>query len=261
MTGQILCSCLVLNLIVLISCHPAKAPKERDRRQLMMMQDPGLVQEEVAYMKEWADQPVELGFFVNSRPAGDSDEPAQSAARRNLITDKPSAHDEGSGAGSEFRRDEILKKPTAPLNNDEMNTLTGEVRSKLEKSKPIEQSVEDPGDRRKARSSVTCQGQKEWIQCDGPYELIKIQDAFWGRDDTQTCTKSDVARGFKTGQKCVQESDNVMKKVREACDNENVCEVVASNIYFDQTDCPDVYKFLRLKWQCAPSESRIKETA
>lgn len=109
------------------------------------------------------------------------------------------------------------------------------------------------------RSSVTCQGQKEWIQCDGPYELIKIRDAFWGRDDDKTCTKNEVMHGLKTDKNCVQDAENTLKKVREACDSENVCEVVASDIYFDKTDCPDVHKFLRLKWQCAPSESRIKE--
>ena len=60
---------------------------------------------------------------------------------------------------------------------------------------------------------------------------------------------------------CEQDKDNTIRKVREACDNENVCEVVASNIYFDQTDCPNVYKFLKMKWECAPSESRIKENS
>lgn len=109
------------------------------------------------------------------------------------------------------------------------------------------------------RNSVTCQGQKEWIQCDGPYELIKIKDAFWGRDDDKTCTKDEVTHGLRTDKNCVQDAENTLKKVREACDSENVCEVVASDIYFDKTDCPDVHKFLRLKWQCAPSESRIKE--
>ena len=39
----------------------------------MMVQDPGVVQEEIAYMKEWVEQPVQLGFFVNPKGAGDAD--------------------------------------------------------------------------------------------------------------------------------------------------------------------------------------------
>lgn len=65
---------------------------------------------------------------------------------------------------------------------------------------------------------------------------------------------------MRTDKNCAQDESNTMTKVREACDNENVCEVVASGIYFDKNDCSDVYKYLTLDWECAPSESRIKES-
>ena len=39
----------------------------------MYVQDPGVVQEEIAIMKEWVEQPVQLGFFVNPKGAGDGD--------------------------------------------------------------------------------------------------------------------------------------------------------------------------------------------
>jgi len=259
MTGHIFACCIVANLILLTICNPVNNPKSRDRRQLYpnYVQDQGLLQEDLSLMKELWDQPVGLGFFVNPKGPADAEE-ATNGARRNLISDSAPAptQDDGSGAGGphEFKRDDIQKKPEAPVSNNKEEKLDGAVKSKV-----VEQSPEDPGDKKKVRSSVTCEGQKEWIQCDGPYELIKIKEAFWGRDDTTTCVKSDVARGLKTDKKCVQDGDIVLRKVREACDNENVCEAVASNIYFDQTDCGDVYKFLRLKWQCAPSESRIKE--
>ena len=69
--------------------------------------------------------------------------------RRNLISPDAapsSSHEEGSGAGSQqFRRDEIQKKPEAPVSNNKEEQLdAGAVKSKV-----VEQSPEDPGDRRK----------------------------------------------------------------------------------------------------------------
>lgn len=152
-------------------------------------------------------------------------------------------------------------KPASAKDNKQQGSLKSAVtedKSENEKSKDSED--EDPGDKRKKKSTTTCEGSKEWLQCDGPYELIKIKNAFWGRDNSHTCTRSGKVHGLKTDQNCAQDEQNTMNKVREACDNENVCEVVASPVYFDKTDCPDVYKFLRMDYECAPSESRIKES-
>jgi len=249
---------VLLNTVLLIKCYPTDTKKSRDRRQTYFYGSPGgMAGDDSALMRELWDQPVGLGFFVN--PKGEADA-AETESTARTLRDKI----EGSGS-PEFRRDEILSKPKEPVMDSQENTLSGEVKSKVESAKNKEKKdtdvaeQSDPGNKKKVRSSVTCQGQKEWIQCDGPYELIKINGAFWGRDDDKTCSKSDIIHGLKTNQNCTQDSENTLRKVREACDSENVCEVVASNIYFDQTDCPDVYKFLRLKWQCAPSESRIKE--
>ena len=109
------------------------------------------------------------------------------------------------------------------------------------------------------QQTITCQGEKEWLQCD-PYELIKIHQAFWGRDDTASCTSNDVTHGLKRDKLCAQDEANTMSKVENACSGENQCELVASPVYFDRTDCPDVYKYLKVDWECAKSESRIKET-
>jgi len=218
---------------------------------------------------------------------------------RDKITGRHKATNEGSGGG-ETRRDDIEKPTESMLIGHEKHKIednekiateeTGKLAAKIEKDdkkveepatkstepekKPVEhkETVEavkpdiktegpaDPGDKTKQRRSVTCQGQKEWLQCDGPYELIKIKNAFWGRDNDYTCTKSGVTHGLRTDKNCAQDESNTMNKVREACDNENVCEVVASGIYFDKADCSDIYKYLTLDWECAPSESRIKET-
>lgn len=106
-------------------------------------------------------------------------------------------------------------------------------------------------------TTVTCQGQKDWLQCP-TYQLIKIKDAFWGRDDDKTCSRTHTERALQSNKMCAQDESNTMTKLQNACDGESACELVASPVYFDRTDCPDVYKFLRVNWECAHSESRIK---
>lgn len=50
-----------------------------------------------------------------------------------------------------------------------------------------------------------------------------------------------------------------MKKVETMCNDENACELVASETFFDRADCPDVYKYVELEYECLHSETRIKE--
>ena len=75
-----------------------------------------------------------------------------------------------------------------------------------------------------------------------------------------TCKVGEKALGLRRDKFCAQDEQNTIAKVQDACDNEHVCEVVASPVFFDRTDCQDVYKYLRMHYECAPSESRIKET-
>ena len=108
------------------------------------------------------------------------------------------------------------------------------------------------------KTTVTCEGEKEWLEC-GKYKLINIKSAFWGRDDSNTCTNNAVSRGLKTDAMCPQDESNTMTKVRNQCQDENACELSASTIFFDKTDCPSTYKYLKLEYECKHSESKIKE--
>lgn len=208
-----------------------------------------------------------LGFFIN-QGAAETGENIQRAPM--ALRDKIQKLD-AEGSGGEVRRDDIAKPLQNPSPNHEIthsgsnehisNEESGKLVADYKEGKEEETAKEEPddSDKEKVRKSITCQGQKEWIQCDGPYELIRIRNAFWGRDNDYTCTKSGVTHGLRSDKNCAQDESNTMTKIREACDNENVCEVVASPIYFDKTDCPDIYKYLKLEWECARSESRIKE--
>ncbi|XP_028392101.1 adhesion G protein-coupled receptor L2-like [Dendronephthya gigantea] len=108
------------------------------------------------------------------------------------------------------------------------------------------------------KTTITCEGEKEWLECD-KYKLINIKSAFWGREDSDTCTNNAVSRGLKTDAMCPQDESNTMTKVRNQCQDENACEISASTIFFDKTDCPSTYKYLKLDYECKHSESKIKE--
>ncbi|WP_411027328.1 hypothetical protein [Salmonella sp. s54925] len=58
---------------------------------------------------------------------------------------------------------------------------------------------------------------------------------------------------------CPQDESNTMTKVRNQCQDESSCELSASTIFFDKTDCPSTYKYLKLEYECRHSESKIKD--
>lgn len=250
---------VLLNLFVEVFCLQYKTQYRRLRQNRNSDEE---------LMGRYWREILPLGFFIN-QGAVETGETMQRnpVALRNKIEKM-----ETEGSGGEVRRDDIAK-PAAPppvktvemthsgsnerISNEESGKLVADYKEGKEDVEVKEEP--DDTDKEKVRKSITCQGQKEWIQCDGPYELIRIRNAFWGRDNDYTCTRSGITHGLRHDQNCAQDESNTMTKIREACDNENVCEVVASPIYFDKTDCPDIYKYLKLEWECARSESRIKE--
>uniref|UniRef100_A0A6P8IDG1 Cuticle collagen 1-like n=1 Tax=Actinia tenebrosa TaxID=6105 RepID=A0A6P8IDG1_ACTTE len=100
--------------------------------------------------------------------------------------------------------------------------------------------------------TVICEGEKGWLQCK-QYELIKITKSFWGRDDHVTCPK--VPAGLAIDRLCETSSDNTLQKINGQCKNEQACEVVASNIFFDDNTCGNVYKYLKVWYECIPDEA------
>lgn len=83
--------------------------------------------------------------------------------------------------------------------------------------------------------------------------MIKITRTFWGRDDHVTCSK--VPAGLTADRLCETNADNTLQKVNGQCKNEQACEVVASNIFFDDNSCGNVYKYLKIWYECVPDES------
>ena len=103
-----------------------------------------------------------------------------------------------------------------------------------------------------AKPSVICEGEKGWLQCQ-QYQLIKIDSAFWGRSDHSTCPK--VPAGLVVDRLCEANAENTRAKINGQCKNEQACELVASNIFFDDNSCGNVYKYLEVSYQCIADEA------
>lgn len=214
--------------------------------------------ENVLAWKYW-NTPVSMGVYINNDYPGDAEATVDSRTyKRTMPSEKEGS---GSGSGTPVETGKRSKVPKPEEHKDEEHkteSFNAEKKSELSANvSHIEEMSDDDGT--KKTTTITCQGQKEWLQCP-MYRLIKINSAFWGRDDTKTCERSGVEHGLKTDKICAQDESNTMTKVQNACDGESACELVASPVYFDRTDCPDIYKFMRVNWECAHSESRIKET-
>ena len=104
---------------------------------------------------------------------------------------------------------------------------------------------------RSQNCSYICEGEKTWLQCK-QYETIKINRAFWGREENEFCPKAPV--GLVTDKICETDADNTFKKVESQCRNNQACEIVASNTFFDDPTCKNTFKYLKLCYECIPDE-------
>lgn len=100
--------------------------------------------------------------------------------------------------------------------------------------------------------SYVCEGEKAWLQCK-QYEIIKILRIFWGREDDQICRNT--PKGLSINKNCESNTENAFNKVSAQCRNQQGCEIVASNIFFDDDTCGEVYKYLKICYECMPDEA------
>lgn len=199
----------------------------------------------------WA-QTVPMGFFINTAGGmGGSD----TAGAKRALSNPPGPLSAGSGSGSHvITRSDIPKEAAivAPAPAPAASQLDS---TSLNVAPAVKVTTDDS-----PRKSLFCQGEKEWLQCP-MYRVIKINKAFWGRADTKPCSDKAVTRTLTTDKLCTQDEANTMKKVETMCNDEEACELVASDTFFDRSDCADVYKYVELDYQCLHREMRVKDTS
>ena len=97
-------------------------------------------------------------------------------------------------------------------------------------------------------TALACDGQSVILTC--PEEQgIKILSAFWGRSDTTTCALEKSGRSHT--ELCQPtEPSYPAKKLSEICDKKALCDVNASEAFFETELCPKVAKYLNIRYDC-----------
>ena len=93
-------------------------------------------------------------------------------------------------------------------------------------------------------SGLACEGSYLTMTCTEGY-LIKVQKAFYGRDDTTTCV--DAQRDSQT----MCSSDTPLDVLKSRCDGKRTCDATASTGLFGDRCWPsDTAKYLRANYTC-----------
>jgi len=247
---------LVLSLITISIASPIGEPKQRQKRAPCDLNSDPCVED--AYWNE----ALALGFFVNKNDDAAGGGAAQTTGTKRGMDHGPLNY--GSGSGHMIQRSDIPGQKAQNAQASEQTVKASPAVVKTDVSPPaaapaaVAAPPSAPAVDSNKHTTTFCQGEKEWLQCP-MYRVIKINKAFWGRMDQTTCTSPTVKRTLSSEKQCEQDEANTMKKVQTMCDDENACELVASDTFFDRADCPDVYKYVKLDYECLHSETRIKD--
>lgn len=106
--------------------------------------------------------------------------------------------------------------------------------------------------------TVLCEGNRAWLQCQ-PGQHVKITQAFWGRDDFQTCADHPSPNMTSYQLAADVDSDHVVKILREQCMSRHRCEAQAERSVFLDQNAPQVSKYLKVWHECIPDQAGVLE--
>ena len=93
-----------------------------------------------------------------------------------------------------------------------------------------------------------CEGQKAFVSCQNIFNQIEIVETMYGRKDPSICVHPSIPS--KTP--CQEQEAQINAHITGLCEGESVCEVAANNDFMAKagtTICPDVYKYLEIKYR------------
>eukprot|EP00794_Sanderia_malayensis_P018814 gene18814-20710_t len=248
---NILSLCLAVTFISYTITVPLEEHFRRGKRDI-----PCAANDDRCIEDSYWDKFTPMGFFVSSN-TGDTGSIEKSLAGNKRSG--PLSTGSGSGSGSHVMTRSKIPGPKVQAAPQAAQAVAAPVSNMIAET-PLTQTVSSSSSVNEGtKKSVFCQGEKEWLQCP-MYKVLKVKKAFWGRGDTKTCSDKAVTRTLRTDIKCEQDEANTMKKVETMCNDEEACELVASETFFDRADCPSIYKYVEVEYECLHREMRVKET-
>ena len=98
-------------------------------------------------------------------------------------------------------------------------------------------------------TALGCEGYMLSLSCAGQEEGLKINSAFWGRDDLKTCLP-DKPSVQKLKFCPSTEPQYALEKLRSVCEKRPFCSIPLSDLFFEKSPCPGVSKFLKVVYDC-----------
>lgn len=97
-------------------------------------------------------------------------------------------------------------------------------------------------------TALGCEGNMLSLSCAGQEEGLKINSAFWGRDDLKTCLSEKPSQQLKFCPPA--DPQYALGKLRSVCEKQPSCGVPVSDAFFEKSLCPGVSKFLKVVYDC-----------
>ncbi|RMX51057.1 hypothetical protein pdam_00018896 [Pocillopora damicornis] len=97
-------------------------------------------------------------------------------------------------------------------------------------------------------TALGCEGHMLTLSCAGQEEGLKINSAFWGRNDLKTCIPDKPREQMKMCSPV--EPLYAVKKLRHVCEGQPTCGFPVSDAFFEKPLCPGVSKFLKVVYDC-----------
>lgn len=95
-------------------------------------------------------------------------------------------------------------------------------------------------------TALGCEGNMLSLSCAGQQEGLKINSAFWGRDDAKTCLPDKSSKQLCPPTKPLY----ALAKLRSVCEKRPFCIFPVSEAFFEEKLCPGVAKFLKVGYDC-----------
>ncbi|KAL9984733.1 hypothetical protein ACROYT_G007066 [Oculina patagonica] len=111
-------------------------------------------------------------------------------------------------------------------------------------------SAEPPG-AMKVQNIIVCEGQKAYVSCSSIFDEITVMETMYGRKNPSIC----VHPSIPSSTVCQEQETQINAQIKGLCEGEHTCEVAANNEFMAKagtTICPNVYKYLEIKYRCTP---------
>ncbi|KAK3752817.1 hypothetical protein QZH41_016350, partial [Actinostola sp. cb2023] len=99
-------------------------------------------------------------------------------------------------------------------------------------------------------TTTICEGGNGALLC-ADQKIVKITQAFWGRDNYYTCAQP-TSSSMTSSQLTQMDPDHVRRTLKYQCTDKQSCPITATRLAFGDIADPAVSKYLKVWYECIP---------